>query len=64
MFFLIIFVIFLLYIIAMSIGVIVSNKPIKGSCGGLQQAGLKGKCSICGAKLNNKKDCKQIDNNY
>ena len=32
----------------MSIGVIFSNKPIKGSCGGLQSLGLKGKCDICG----------------
>ena len=32
----------------MSIGVIISNKPINGSCGGLQSLGLKGKCDICG----------------
>lgn len=41
-----IFIIFILSI--MSIGVIFSNKPIKGSCGGLQSLGLKGKCDICG----------------
>lgn len=63
MLFLIIFATFLLCIVAMSIGVIISNKPIKGSCGGLQQLGVKGKCSICGAELNNKKDCKQTDSN-
>ena len=42
-FFFIIFV-----ILVMSFGVIFSNKPIKGSCGGLQSIGLKGKCDICG----------------
>lgn len=35
-------------IIAMSIGVIVANKPIKGSCGGLASLGLKEDCPICG----------------
>ena len=42
-FFFIIFV-----VLIMSFGVIFSNKPIKGSCGGLQSIGLKGKCDICG----------------
>jgi|TARA_B100001750_G_C15262646_1_gene473473 hypothetical protein len=29
----------------MSIGVILKNKPLQGSCGGLSQ---EGECSICG----------------
>ena len=29
----------------MSIGVILKNKPLQGSCGGLNQ---EGECSICG----------------
>ncbi|MBZ2188030.1 (Na+)-NQR maturation NqrM [Alcanivorax sp. JB21] len=32
----------------MAIGVIVSNKPVKGSCGGLSAVGLQGSCDICG----------------
>lgn len=32
----------------MAIGVIFSNKPIKGSCGGLANLGMKGDCEICG----------------
>ncbi|MCC5867165.1 MAG: (Na+)-NQR maturation NqrM [Gammaproteobacteria bacterium] len=33
---------------AMAIGVIVSNKPVKGSCGGLGASGLDADCKICG----------------
>lgn len=32
----------------MAIGVIVANKPVKGSCGGLSALGLKGSCDVCG----------------
>lgn len=32
----------------MAIGVIVSNKPVKGSCGGLGSLGLSSDCDICG----------------
>lgn len=32
----------------MAIGVILSNKPVKGSCGGLGAVGLAGECEICG----------------
>ena len=40
----------LLMMTAMSIGVIVGRKPIAGSCGGLNQLGLKQGCDICGGK--------------
>lgn len=33
---------------AMAVGVIFSNKPIKGSCGGLANIGIEGECEICG----------------
>ena len=45
----------------MSIGVIFSNKPIKGSCGGLQSLGLKGKCDICGETKNSNEHKKSDD---
>lgn len=40
--------IFLVLFAAMAVGVIFSNKPIKGSCGGLNNIGLGGECEICG----------------
>ena len=40
-----------LLIIAMAVGVLMGREPIKGSCGGLQKAGLKGDCEICGGNL-------------
>ena len=38
-------------IAAMAVGVIFSNKPIKGSCGGLANVGITGECEICGGDI-------------
>tara|TARA_B100001179_G_scaffold226924_1_gene208671 strand:- start:2750 stop:3097 length:348 start_codon:yes stop_codon:yes gene_type:complete len=48
--YLIVFGAMLLIIGAMAIGVILGRKPIAGSCGGLNQLGLKDGCEICGGK--------------
>lgn len=44
-------IIFLVLFAAMAVGVIFSNKPIKGSCGGLNNVGLGGTCGVCGGNL-------------
>lgn len=49
--FLITFSVFGLVMIAMAVGVLVSNRSIKGSCGGLNDIeGLRGACDICEGK--------------
>ncbi|MFD1217761.1 MULTISPECIES: (Na+)-NQR maturation NqrM [Microbulbifer] len=42
------FVVMLLIITGMALGAIVQNKPLKGSCGGLNNIGMKRDCDICG----------------
>ncbi|MBQ0789356.1 MAG: (Na+)-NQR maturation NqrM [Cycloclasticus sp.] len=60
--FFITFVFFLLFVAAMAVGVIFSNRKIKGSCGGLNNVdGLEGDCLLCSNKKCDKK--KIIDNN-
>lgn len=55
--FLVAFVFFALMIAAMAVGVIFSNKPIQGSCGGLNNIGLDGECEICGG---NRDKCEEV----
>ncbi len=56
--FLVAFVFFALLIAAMAVGVIFSNKPIQGSCGGLNNIGLDGDCEICGG---NRDKCEESE---
>lgn len=42
------FIVISLLVAGMAVGVLFSNKPIKGSCGGLAALGMKGDCEICG----------------
>lgn len=46
--FLVAFVVFAVLFAAMAVGVILSNKPLKGSCGGLNTLGMKKDCAVCG----------------
>lgn len=49
--FLITFCVFVLVMAAMSVGVIINNRSIKGSCGGLNDIdSLEGACDICEIK--------------
>ncbi len=55
--FFITFGVFMFAMLAMAIGVIVSNRAIKGSCGGLNDIdGLEGACDICEIK----EQCKRL----
>lgn len=38
----------LLIVVAMSVGVLLGQKPIKGSCGGMSALGMDTVCDICG----------------
>lgn len=42
------FVVLLTIVIAMSVGVLLGGKPIKGSCGGMTSLGMDTACDICG----------------
>ena len=54
--FFITFVFFLLFVAAMAVGIIFSNRKIKGSCGGLNNVdGLEGECLLCSNKKCEKK---------
>lgn len=49
--FIISFFAFVFVVIAMAIGVLINNRAIKGSCGGLNDIdGLEGACDICEIK--------------
>ena len=45
--FIITFIVFLIIILIMSLGVMLMNKNIKGSCGGLNAISGSNKCSVC-----------------
>lgn len=46
--FLLTLLVLLLVVAGMAIGVILQNKPIKGSCGGMASLGIDTECDICG----------------
>lgn len=46
--FILTFIIISFLVAGMAIGVIVANKPIKGSCGGMSAIGIDTECDICG----------------
>ncbi len=46
--FLLSFAFFLFVVAGMAVGVIFSDKPIKGSCGGMGVLGIDAACDICG----------------
>lgn len=46
------FVVLGIVILAMSVGVLLGGKPIKGSCGGMSALGMDTVCDICGGNPN------------
>lgn len=48
--FFIVLVFMLVVMAAMAVGVIMGRRPIAGTCGGLNQLGLKDGCDVCGGK--------------
>lgn len=46
--FLLSFVVLVVIVLAMSVGVLMGKKPIKGSCGGMSALGMDTACDVCG----------------
>jgi hypothetical protein len=44
------FAVLLIIVVAMSVGVLLGRKPIKGSCGGMSALGMDTVCDICGGR--------------
>jgi hypothetical protein len=42
------FVVLLAIVLAMSVGILLGRKPIKGSCGGMSAIGMDTACDVCG----------------
>ena len=55
--FLVVFATLLIVVSIMAVGVIFADKPIKGSCGGLNALGFKEDCEICGG---NRDKCEAV----
>jgi hypothetical protein len=45
-----VFLIISLSFLGLSLGWLILNKPIKGTCGGLNQLNSQGSCQVCGKK--------------
>lgn len=54
------FVFMLVVVGAMAVGAMLKDKPIKGTCGGLNDLGIDGDCMICGKKGAQGKEPKKI----
>ncbi|MFT7185475.1 MAG: hypothetical protein ACI84K_000855 [Pseudohongiellaceae bacterium] len=45
--FFIVFLVMLVLVVAMSVGVLMGNKPITGSCGGMSALKMEVACDVC-----------------
>lgn len=46
------FILILFVVAGMAVGVMFGRQPIKGSCGGLNKAGVDETCELCGGNPN------------
>ena len=50
------FVVFVLAVIGMAMGTIVTGRRLKGSCGGLSNIDGVGRCNVCGRDVGGERD--------
>ena len=52
MLYLLAILVFVLVVAGMALGVILSDRPLKGSCGGIKALGADAACEVCGGDPN------------